>query len=154
MAPSLDEIKKNNIEIHFFGYYKKWDPKYNYVYCSENNGFIGNDERTEGTYSKYASLDDKLDGFHYYLSYIKFGIGRTTADTAHEIRDGILSRKDGIELIKKYDGEFPSKYYETFLEYCGISEKEFNDFIDSWRSNHLWEKENGEWILKNPIWRE
>ena len=50
-------------------------------------------ERNEGTYSKYASIDDKMDGFHYYLRYIKFGLGRCMEDTAHEIRDGHLTRE-------------------------------------------------------------
>ena len=38
-------------------------------------GLKPNPERTEGTYSKYASLDDKMDGFHYYMRYIKLGWG-------------------------------------------------------------------------------
>lgn len=154
MAPDFEKIKDNNTEIHFMSYYTKWDPQENYYYCAENTGFSCNEERSEGTYSKYASLDDKLDGFHYYLSYIKFGIGRTTSDSAHEIRDGKITREEGIQLIKKYDGEFPKKYYDTFLEYIGISEDEFNDFIDAWRSEHIWTKENKEWILKYPIWKE
>ena len=53
-----------------------------------------NPYRTEGTYSKYASLDDKLDGFHYYLMFIKFGIGRATSDSAHEVRDKKISREE------------------------------------------------------------
>ena len=110
-----------------------------------------NTERSEGTYSKYASLDDKLDGFHYYLSFIKFGIGRTTADTAHEIRDNKIDRDEGIALVNRYDHEFPKKYYETFLEYCDITEDTFNAVIDSWRSEHIWTKKDNEWVLKNKI---
>lgn len=154
MAPPYEDIMKNKTEIHFFGYYKKWDPKRNYEYCAENTGFRGNSERTEGTYSRYASLDDQLDGFHYYLMYIKFGIGRATSDTAHEIRDGRITREEGVSLIKKYDGEFPAKYLDVFLDYCGINRKEFDEFIDSWRSDHIWKKENGEWKLKHPIWED
>lgn len=151
-APSYEEIVKNNTEIHFFGYYIKWNPGENAKYAKENNGFIFNPERTEGTYSKYASLDDKLDGFHYYLSYLKFGIGRTTSDTAHEIRDGVLTREEGIELIKKYDSEYPLKYEKEFLEYCGITKEELVQFLDSWRAEHLWEKTNDGWNLKYKIW--
>ena len=77
--PPFKEIVSNKTEVHFFGYYKFWDPQENYYYCREHTGFSPNTERTQGTYSKYASLDDKIDGFHYYLSYIKFGIGRTTS---------------------------------------------------------------------------
>jgi len=152
LPPSNEDLDKQDTEIHFYGYYKKWIPQENYYYCVQNTGFSANPVRSEGTYSKYASLDDKTDGFHYYLSFIKFGIGRCTSDTAHEIRDGHLTREEGIALVKKFDGEFPAKYFNAFLEYCGISEEYFWEVIDSWRSDHLWKKdENGKWVLKHAI---
>ncbi len=153
-APEYDEIIKNKTEIHFMGYYRFWDPQENYYYCCRNTGFSCNSERTEGTYSKYASLDDKIDGFHYYMGYIKFGIGRTTSDTAHEIRDGKITREEGVNLVKKYDGEFPGKYYKDFLEFCGMTEDEFRQVVDSWRSEHIWKRENGEWRLNKAVWYE
>ena len=152
LAPDFDRITANNTEIHFMGYYKFWDPQENYYYCREHTGFSPNTERTEGTYSKYASFDDEIDGFHYYLAYIKFGIGRTTSDTAHEIRDGKINREEGIALVEKYDHEFPSKYFAEFLEYCSITNAEFFDILDSWRSSHIWKKTGNEWQLKRPIW--
>lgn len=152
MAPAYEDILKNKTEIHFLGYYKFWDPQENFYYCQENTGFTPNSERSEGTYSKYASLDDRIDGFHYYLGYIKFGIGRTTSDTAHEIRDHKITREEGIALVKRYDGEFPKKHYQEFLEYCSITDEEFSEVVDSWRSDHIWEKIAGEWNLKYKIW--
>jgi N-acetyl sugar amidotransferase len=156
MGPSAEEVTKAGIEMHFMGYYKFWDPQENFYYCVENYGFRPNPERNEGTYSKYASIDDKIDGFHYYLAYTKFGIGRTTSDTAHEIRDGKITRDEGIALIKKFDGEFPMKHYQTFLEYCDLTESECERIIDSWRAEHLWHRSghNGAWELKQPIWQE
>ncbi len=154
MAPDIKSIKDKKLEIHFFSYYKYWDPQENFYYCVEKTGFETNDQRSEGTYSKYASLDDKTDGFHYYLSYIKFGIGRSTSDSAHEIRDGKITRDEGIALVKKFDGEFPQKYFIETLDYMDISEDEFYRVIDSWRSPHLWHKnEKNEWELKFPIWK-
>lgn len=154
MSPKFEEIKKNKTEIHFFGYYKFWDPQENYYYCRENTGFMPNSERSEGTYSKYASLDDQIDGFHYYLAYIKFGIGRATSDSAHEIRDGKITREEGIALVKRYDNEFPQKYYKEFLEFCSITDAQVHEVIDSWRSDHLWKYEGKEWKLRYPIWEE
>lgn len=152
MAPSNEELETLGCDIHFYGYYKKWVPQEFYYYCTENTGFKANPVRSEGTYSKYASLDDKLDGFHYYLAYIKFGIGRATSDSAHEIRDGHLTREEGVALVNKFDGEFPKKYFQTFLEYCNISEDYFWEVIDSWRSEHLWEKDSdGNWVLKHNV---
>lgn len=153
-APKYESILKNKTEIHFFGYYKYWDPQENFYYCREHTGFVPNTERSEGTYSKYASLDDRIDGFHYYLGFIKFGIGRTTSDTAHEVRDGKITREEGIALVKKYDGEFPKKYFSEFLEYTGITEEQFWKVVDSWRSDHIWKQENGVWQLRKPIYLE
>ena len=129
MAPKYSEIFSNKTEIHFFGYYKFWDPQENYYYCRENTGFEPNSERSQGTYSKYASLDDEIDGFHYYLSFIKFGIGRATSDTAHEIRDGKITREEGVALVKRYDHEFPTKYYDIFLDYCDITNEKVQEVL-------------------------
>ncbi len=152
MAPSHDEIVRNRTTIHFLGYYKFWDPQENFYYCTEHTGFTPNTERSEGTYSKYASLDDRIDGYHYHLAYIKFGIGRTTSDAAHEIRDSKITREEGVALVKRYDGEFPKKYFEEFLEYCAITKDEFEAVLDSWRSPHLWERTSDGWRLKHTVW--
>jgi N-acetyl sugar amidotransferase len=152
LSPETKELDALGLDIHFYSYYHKWIPQENFYYCVENTGFTPNSVRNEGTYSKYASLDDKIDGFHYYLSFIKFGIGRATSDSAHEIRDGHLTREEGVSLVKKFDGEFPAKYFEDFLKYCGISEEYFWQVIDSWRSPHLWKKENGEWKLRCQVY--
>ncbi len=154
MAPRYEDILANKTTIHFLGYYKNWDPQENYYYCREHTNFSPNTERSEGTYSKYASLDDKIDGYHYYLAYIKFGIGRTTSDAAHEIRDGKITREEGIALVKRYDGEFPNRYFAEFLDYCGITPEQFHEVIDSWRSDHLWEQVDGNWRLKHTVWKD
>lgn len=152
MAPSYKEIINNQTTIHFFGYYKMWDAYNIYEYCRDNTGFTASEVRTEGTYTNYASLDDKLDGFHYFLAHLKFGICRATADTAQEIRAGRITREEGIELVKKYDGEYPKKHHKKFLEYCGISDSELTEILESWRAEHLWEKKEDGWSLKTPIW--
>jgi len=151
--PSLEDMQKSECEFRWYSYYNKWIPQENYYYCKEHTGFEANpDGRSEGTYSKYASLDDKFDGFHYYLAYIKFGICRATSDAAHEIRDGHITREEGCALVKRYDGEFPQKHFQEFLEYTGITEDDFWEVIDSWREPHLWEKRDNEWHLKHAVY--
>ena len=147
----LDELKDKRINQYFMSYFHKWIPQENFYYAVENTGFTTNPVRNEGTFSKYASIDDRLDGFHYYLMFIKFGIGRCTSDTAHEIRDGHLKREEGVALVEKFDGEFPQKHFNTFLEYCNIEENEFWKIIDSWRSPHIWKKVKGEWKLRHTV---
>ena len=107
--------------------------------------------RTEGTYSKYNSIDDKTDGFFYYTTYIKFGYGRTTHDASQEIRHHHITRDEGIALVRRFDGEFPKRYFKEFLEYIDLSEKEFWEIIDLFRDPHIWKKVNGEWQLKYKV---
>lgn len=152
IPPSATYLEERNIEVHYLGYYLKWDPQECYYYAVENTGFQANTERTEGTYSKYSSIDDKIDMFHYLTTLIKFGIGRATYDAAQEIRNGKITREEGIALVKRYDQEFPKKYFAEFLEYIDISEAEFWNVIDQFRSPHLWAKENGEWKLRHTVW--
>ena len=103
------------------------------------------------TFTKFCGLDDKIDGLQYYTTYIKFGIGRATYDTAQEIRHQYIDRTEGVALVEKYDGEFPKKYHEEILDYMGIDEEVFWRTIDAYRSPHLWKKENNEWVLRHRV---
>jgi len=151
--PTTEEADKIGLENHFFGYYKKWIPQENYYYAVENIDFEAEpDGRSEGTYSKYASLDDKFAGFHNYFAYLKFGLGRATSDAAHEIRDGHITRDEGVALVRKFDGEFPKKHFKEFLAYINMTESEFKQIEDKFRANHLWVKNaDGQWTLKNQV---
>lgn len=152
LPPSQQEAQEAGLKIRFFGYYRRWLPQENYYYAVEHTGMQANEDgRSEGTYSKYASLDDRIDGFHYYLGFIKFGIGRATSDAAHEIRDGHISREEGVALVRRYDGEFPAKHFREFLDYTGLTEKRFWEVVDSYRAPHLWEKSGNEWKLKHQV---
>ena len=154
IPPTKEVLESAGVEVHYLGYYLKWDPQECYYYAVENTGFQANSERTEGTYSKYSSIDDRIDMFHYYTTLIKFGIGRATYDAAQEIRNGKITRQEGINLIEKYDAEFPKKYFKEFLNYVSISEDEFFQTVDKFRSPHLWEKDKGEWRLRHKIWEK
>ena len=150
--PRLEQLLEAGIQMHWYGYYHKWIPQENYYYASEHTGFQANaDGRSEGTYSKYSSLDDKIDGFHYYFAFTKFGIGRATSDAAHEIRDGHITREEGVTLVRRFDGEFPKQYFRDFLEYIDITEERFWEVVDSFRPSYLWEKVNGVWRLKHVV---
>ncbi len=145
--------EQNKTQFHFFSYYKKWNFHDNYYYVVKNSNFKPSDERLEGSYDRYASMDDKIDWFHFYTFYTKFGMGRATAATDQEIRSGVITRDEGIALVKRFDGEFPKKYFQDVLNYMGIDKDMFNHTIDSSRPNHLWEKKYGKWKLKYPIWK-
>jgi len=148
------ELEKSNIQVHYLGYYLRWTPQEVYYYAVENTGFHARPFRTQGTYSKYNSIDDKIDDLHYYTTFIKFGIGRATYDAAQEIRNKHLTREDGVALVKKFDGEFPDRYFNEIMEYLEIDPDYFrNELADKFRSPHLWGKnESGVWQLRHNVW--
>ena len=79
LPPTPEEYKSGpEIEFHYLGYYEKWIPQEAYYYAVDNTGFKARPFRSQGTYSKYSSIDDKIDDLHYYTTFIKFGIGRAT----------------------------------------------------------------------------
>ena len=148
----LPAAEAHKIRVHHLGYYEKWDPQECFYYAMDHTGFKPNPERTEGTFSRYSSIDDKIDPFHYYTTLAKFGLGRASYDASQEIRTGKITRDEGVQLVKKYDNEFPSKYFPEFLEYIDVSEGEFHSRIDGARPDHLWQKRDEYWELRNPVW--
>lgn len=165
------DLEANKVEVHYLGYYLKWHPQSCYYYAVEHGGFQASPERTPGTYSKYNSIDDRIDDFHYYTTYTKFGIGRATYDAAQEIRSGDITREEGVALVKRFDGEFPERFADEIFRYLSIPEKEFPvaskafsraivdreyfmELADKFRSPHLWAREDGKWRLRHTVWQD
>tara|TARA_B100001175_G_C19479026_1_gene626030 strand:- start:1338 stop:1835 length:498 start_codon:yes stop_codon:yes gene_type:complete len=147
----LNKVNEIGTEVHYLGYYLKWDPQEMFYYSAKNTGFKPNDTRTEGSYSKYAGIDDKIDWLHYYMTLIKFGIGRTTYDASQEVRNNKITREEAVGLVRKYDSEFPEKYFVDNLNYMNINENEFWKIVDSFRNPIFWEYEGDAWNMKNQI---
>ena len=166
-----EQIHDKNIEVHYLGYYLKWHPQSCYYYAVENAGFQASPERTPGTYSKYNSIDDRIDDLHYYTTGIKFGIGRATYDAAQENRSGDIDREEAVALVKRFDNEFPERFIDELFSYLSLPEDEFptasqmfenpimdreyfGRLTDQFRSPHLWYFEDGEWKLRHAVWHE
>jgi N-acetyl sugar amidotransferase len=164
-----NQIQDRKIEVHYLGHYLKWHPQSCYYYAVEHGGFQASPVRTPGTYSKYNSIDDRIDDLHYLTTGIKFGIGRASYDAAQEIRSGDINREEGIALVKKFDHEYPERFVEEMFRYLSIDKTEFPEaslmfelptmereyfqrLTDKFRSPHIWKRENGEWKLRHPIW--
>ena len=162
-----NDVVAQETQVHYLGYYLKWHPQSAYYYAVDNGGFEASPERTPGTYSKYNSIDDRIDDLHYYTTGAKFGIGRATYDAAQEIRSGDIDRDEGIALVQKFDHEFPARFMPELLEYLSLPAEEFpvastmferpvmdqeyfDRLVDTFRSPNLW-KWTGKWELRHPI---
>ncbi|KPA11110.1 LPS biosynthesis protein, PseA, partial [Candidatus Magnetomorum sp. HK-1] len=100
---------------------------------------------------RYNSLDDKIDGLHYYTTYIKFGLGRASYDASQEIRNKHITREEGIALVRRFDGEIPNRYLKDVMDHIGMDINTFFDLCDKARSPHLWKKTNDNWSLKHIV---
>ena len=144
-----NKLRKFPLEVHYLGYYLRWIPQEAFYYAVENCNFRPRPFRTQGTYSKYNSIDDKIDDLHYYTTFVKFGIGRATYDVSQELRNDHLTIEEGKKLIKKYDGEFPDNYFSEMMKYLRINENFFIKLCNRFRSPHLWKKIRNKWQLRH-----
>jgi N-acetyl sugar amidotransferase len=163
-----NQIEEQGVEVHYLGYYLKWHPQSCYYYAVEHGNFEAAPERTPGTYSKYNSIDDRIDDFHYYTTGVKFGLGRASYDAAQEIRSGDINRDEGIALVEKFDHEFPHRFAGEIFSYLSLPEKEFPEaskmfeqpimddqyfkkLTDIFRSPHIWKNADGVWKLRKSL---
>ena len=145
------ELGDSKLDVRYLGYYLKWVPQEAYYYAVENTGYKARPFRTQGTYSKYNSIDDKIDDLHYYTTFIKFGIGRASYEAAQETRNKHITRGEGQALVKKFDGEFPDIYFNDIMKYIGMDPDYFHQLADKFRSPHLWKNVNNEWRLRHTV---
>ena len=157
--PSDDDIRRIGVTGIFLGSYIKWDLFKQLDFVKEL-GFSENDELKEGTYDKWENLDVYFTVFHDYFKFLKYGFGRTTDHASIEIRYERITRAQGIELIKKYEGKIPRKYLDKFLKSADISEQEFHDICDKFTNKEIFlTNEDGSIkkddeknpILENPL---
>lgn len=169
LPPRPEQIEGHNINVQYLGYYLPWHPQECYYYSVEHGGFRAAPERSAGTYSKYSSIDDKIDDFHYYTTFIKFGIGRATYDASQEVRNGELTRDEAMALVRRYDGEYPERFEQENFSYLSLPKREFPvaaarfeqpimdrpyfaRLADQFRSPHIWKYEADSWKLRKAVY--
>ena len=149
--PKISDVSKKNTKLYFFSFFEKWIPQHNYYHAQRHFGFKTGEARSQGTFTSYTSLDDKIDELYYYMQFIKFGFGRTVSEASVDIRDGFISRSEGVNLVKLYDGEFPSIDFKEVLEYMNLTKEKFIGIVDKFRSKKIWKKTKNKWSLKFKI---
>ena len=130
----------------FLGYYFKWDLR-SVLKKSKEFGFTVADRAVETSYENFENLDCYSNHLHDYLKYVKYGFGRATDNACLDIRLGYISRKQGIRLVNKYDGRYPIKAVQKYLEYTGFTQQEFDEIVNSYTNKRIFERNNqGEFI--------
>jgi N-acetyl sugar amidotransferase len=145
--PSDEDIERVGVTGIFLGHYFFWDAR-KQLEIAKTHGFsVKEDGPVEGTYTNYENLDEKMHGLHDHLKFVKYGFGRATDHACIDIRNGRLTRQEGLKLVKEYDGKYPHYGVSEFMKYTGMSKAEIDEVIDSFTNPVLFaQDENGKFI--------
>lgn len=145
LYPPQEDIVKLQPEICHWSYFEDFVNYKHYIVAKEKLGLIERAERNIGAIENFSATDTNLIHLYFYLMYLKFGFGRTTSEIGNEIRRGAMKRAQAVNITKKFDGEFPEKHVESYLEYYGMTREEFDAVLDRWANKELFEKQGGHW---------
>ena len=152
LFPSKDELLRLEPKICHWSYFEDFVNYKHYLVAKDKVGLIERPERNIGTYDNFSTNDTQLIWLYYYLMYLKFGFGRAASEVGNDIRRGALTRKQGINLVKKYDGEFPEKHIPDYLSYYDMTREQFDAVIDKWANKDLFEKVEARWVPKFEVY--
>ena len=117
-----EEYKKAKVKGIFLGDYVFWDEEKQTEWIRDYYGW--KETIVEGTYKGYKSAECIMAGMHDFTCYLKRGFGRATWQAAVDVRNGLLTRQEGFDLIKKHDQEKPEAL-AYYLQITGLSDEEF-----------------------------
>lgn len=137
-------------------YVKEWSPSYNLKFAQAHGLKVRENFKPEdiGTYHGYFQMDSDIVQVNQLLKHVKFGFGQCTDHACYDIRSGLLTREEAIELVRKYDGKCAERYIQLFCDVIGITQKEFWSVANSFRGAMWFQSPSGEWRLRNPIWEQ
>jgi len=149
--PTPEEIAANGVSAMYFSHFFRWSMYENYQFIKDKINFrLAPGGRSDGTFTNFDSLDDKLDNIYFYMQFIKFGFGRASRDASRMIHNDQMTRDEGLNLTRKYDAEFPSTFFHENLDYLRLSESEFAEIVDQHRNPEIWKRVGSSWELRWP----
>ena len=155
-SPSKEEIEEINLEPIYLSYFKRWNDFQNYN-IAKKYGFwdLTHEWHREHHIEHFWQVDTRGYLVHAWMKYPKFGHATATDAASRFIKYGIMTRKEGIELIKKRDHKLDQLAVRDFCNVLSYNAKEFYDIVDGFYNQEIFEKNKiGEWVLKNPIWKQ
>ena len=146
--PSDEEIKKIGIRGIFLGHYLKWDAR-KQLDVVKKIGFHVHETHTEGTYTNYENLDTNFVAMHDYFKFLKYGFGRATDHASIDIRNNRLTRSDGLDLVKKFEGKIPRKHLQEFLNDFQITENQFIEICERFTNKPLFKTDESGNLIRD-----
>jgi hypothetical protein len=147
--PTDQEVLNVGVIGLYIGHFIKWDARKQLQKMIDGYGFVVHDGEMEGTYTNFENLDNKGQGLHDYMKWIKFGYGRTTDHASIDIRHNRLKRNEGLELVKKHEGKIPEKYLDEYLDDFEITRDDFFKIVDKHANFDLFKKDDKGNLLRD-----
>jgi N-acetyl sugar amidotransferase len=145
----------DRIDPVYLSYFYPWDGYKNYRIAKRYGFRDSNGEwNREGFIENYDQIDSLGYVIHPWLKYPKFGHARATDVSCYWIRNGYITREQGVQYVKEHDHKIDPKALDDFLQFTGYSNREFWDIVDKFYNRKLFDNVDGEWVLKDPIWKK
>ena len=138
--PSDEEINSIGVTGIFLGHFIRWNIKEQLKKVQEL-GFKVHDGPTEGTFTNYENLDNKIQGIHDYFKWIKFGYGRCSDSASIQIRLKQINREEGMKLVNQHEGKLPEKFLNEFLKQWEMSRDEFLSITEKFTNKELFKQD-------------
>ena len=125
--PDKDKFDKARIQIVYLGWFLgDWSLVNNASY-SCLDGLEIREDVVENTGDLYGvtSLDEDWVTLNQMIKYCKYGFGRVTDYVNERIRNGDMTREEGIQLVEKYDDSCSNNYIKSFCDYIDITVEQF-----------------------------
>ena len=126
--PPLRDLRKAKTRSVFLGSYIPWDVRRQVAIIEKELDW--QQDQVEGIPPEYGyeKIECFMQGVRDYIKFLKRGFGRTAHLASIDIRNGRLTRDDGLDLIEKFDGRRPAAL-QMFLDILEIDERRFNDIV-------------------------
>lgn len=141
--PPDDDMAAARLRLVYLGYYMQdWSGRNNAAF-SIARGLHTRKEPPEmtGDLWGFTCLDEDFSIVNQYLKYLKLGFGRVTDQVCEAINAGTMTREEGLELVRRYDGKCDASFIRRFCRYLGISEGEFAEIAERYRNREIWKEE-------------
>jgi N-acetyl sugar amidotransferase len=148
-SPSASDMTKSGVEVHWLGYYIDWD-SFEIYKLAERHGFRPLEMAFQGTIDAYSGIDDAIVPVNGWLKFIKFGFGVVTETVFNHIAHGRMSRADAVAAVNKHDGLLDPRSKMAWLEFAGMSEREFDAAVERFANHRLVKKVGNQWRLRQP----
>ncbi len=145
--PDGEELEKAKIQSVFLGYYFKWDPVKN-METARNLGFQHREEGPALGLYDFSDVDCDFIVIHHYIKWLKFGMTRLFDNISVEIRNGRMTREEGIQRIRQNEVAPPKKQISMYCDFLKIPETQFWEILETFRNHVIWKKDDkGNWYL-------